>query len=371
MRAGEFQEDVVVITQHRYILLTLLGVCAVLLCVSAACITAQETPAPAENRTITDMAGRTVVVPSEIKRVICTSPPPSTFVYMVAPDRLAAWNSALGKNEYIPEKYAEGIEPIGGGGSVVVTNYELIISLNPDIVVVSCTTGDEATLASIAEQQKKLGSIPVVAVKDARNSTGYSAPIRFTGDLLGEEEQAEAMIAFYEGILATVTERAVSIPDGERVRVYYAEGPQGLATDPTGSVHSELIELCGGRNVADCALNPGSGMTEVSMEQIILWDPEVILVLDPEFYATIRTDPLWQDITAVKTDRVYLIPRTAFCWFDRPPGINRIIGIPWTAKVLYPDRFSDMDLEGLVKEYHELFLHISLSDDQIWGILNP
>jgi len=371
VRAGEFQKDVVVITKHCYILLTLLGVCAVLLCASAACIATPETSSTAENWTITDMAGRTVVVPSEIKRVICTSPPPSTFVYMVAPDRLAAWNSALGKNEYIPEKYAVGIEPIGGGGSVVVTNYELIISMHPDIVVVSCTTGDEATLASIAEQQKKLGSIPVVAVKDARNSTGYSAPIRFTGDLLGEEERAEAMIAFYEGILATVTERAVSIPDDERVRVYYAEGPQGLATDPTGSVHSELIELCGGRNVADCALNPGSGMTEVSMEQIILWDPEVILVLDPEFYATIRTDPLWQDITAVKTDRVYLIPRTAFCWFDRPPGINRIIGIPWTAKVLYPDRFSDMDLEGLVKEYHELFLHISLSDDQIRGILNP
>ena len=182
----------------------MLGFCAVLLCASAACIATPETPSSAENRTITDMAGRTVVVPSEIKRVICTSPPPSTFVYMVAPDRLAAWNSALGKNEYIPEKYAVGIEPIGGGGSVVVTNYELIISLNPDIVVVSCTTGDEATLASIAEQQKKLGSIPVVAVKDARNSTGYSAPIRFTGDLLGEEEQAEAMIAFYEGILATV-----------------------------------------------------------------------------------------------------------------------------------------------------------------------
>ena len=371
MRVGEFQEDVVVITQHRYILLTLLGVCAVLLCASAACIAAPETSAPPENRTITDMAGRTVVIPSEIKRVVCTSPPPSTFVYMVAPDRLVAWNLVSGKNDYIPEKYATNIESIGGDGSVVVTNYELLISMHPDIVVVSCNTGDEATLASIAEQQEKLGSIPVVAVKDARNSTGYSAPIRFTGDLLGEEEQAEAMITFYEGMLAMVAERAASIPDNERVRVYYAEGPQGLMTDPTGSVHSELIELCGGRNVADCALNPGSGMTEVSMEQIILWNPEVILVLDPEFYATIRTNPLWQEITAVKTDRVYLVPRTAFCWFDRPPGINRIIGIPWTAKVLYPDYFSDMDLEGLVKEYHELFLHISLSDGQVRDILNP
>jgi iron complex transport system substrate-binding protein len=113
------------------------------------------------------------------------------------------------------------------------------------------------------------------------------------------------------------------------------------------------------------------GMTEVSMEQVIRWDPEVILAGDPQFYATVRTDPLWQEITAVKTGRVYLIPRTAFCWFDRPPGINRIVGIPWTARTLYPDLFQDMDLVSLVREYHEIFLHVSLSDDQIHQILNP
>ena len=106
------------------------------------------------------------------------------------------------------------------------------------------------------------------------------------------------------------------------------------------------------------------------MEQVIAWDPDVILVENPGFYAAVGTDPVWQEITAVKTGRVYLTPRTAFCWFDRPPGINRIIGIPWTAKTLYPDLFRDMDLESLVREYHEIFLHVSLSDDQIHQILN-
>ena len=72
-----------------------------------------------------------------------------------------------------------------------------------------------------------------------------------------------------------------------------------------------------------------------------------------------------------KRTGVYLTPRTAFCWFDRPPGINRIIGIPWTAKTFYPDLFGDIDLEGLVREYHETFIHVSLTDDQIHQILNP
>jgi iron complex transport system substrate-binding protein len=361
--------DVVIITKHCHILLVMLGICAVLLCASAACTGTQTIESPAENRTITDMAGRTVVVPSEIKSVLCTSPPSTNLVYMVAPDRLAGW-SFLPEKEYTPEKYA-ALPVVGGWFGKQTGNYENFISMHPDIVIEGYTTDGGAARATVAERQEKMGSIPVVAVEDTTNSTGYSAPIRFMGDLLGEEEQAEAMISFYEGVLATVTERVASIPDDERVGVYYAEGPRGLTTDPTGSQHSELIELCGGRNIADCAITPGIGMTEVSMEQIIAWDPEVILAGDPGFYATVRTDPLWQDITAVKNGRVYLTPRTAFCWFDRPPGINRIIGIAWTAKVLYPDLFGDMDLEGLVREYHETFIHVSLTDDQIHQILNP
>jgi iron complex transport system substrate-binding protein len=346
-----------------------LGIFGVLLCASAACIATQDTPAPAENRTITDMAGRTVVVPSEIKSILCTSPPSTMLVYMVAPDRLAGWNFPPEKG-YTPERYM-ALPVVGGWFGKETGNYENFISMHPDIVVEGYTTDGGAALASVTERQQKMGSIPVVAVEDTVNATGYSAPIRFMGELLGEEKQAEAMIAFYEGVLGTVTERVASIPDGERVGVYYAEGPKGLTTDPSGSSHADLIDLCGGRNVAECPITPGIGMTEVSMEQIILWDPDVILAADPGFYATVRTDPLWQEITAVKTGRVYLIPRTAFFWFDRPPGINRIIGIPWTAKVLYPDLFSDMDLESLVREYHETFIHVSLSDDQIRDLLNP
>ena len=359
----------ITIPKNRYLLLILLGVCAVLLCASAACTGTQETPSADETRTITDMAGRTVVVPSEIRSVLCTSPPSTNLVYMVAPDRLAGW-SFTPEEDYTPAKYA-ALPVVGGWFGKEAGNYENFISMKPDIVIEGYTTDGGAAGATVAERQDKMGSIPVVAVEDTTNSIGYSAPIRFMGDLLGEEEQAEAMISFYEGALATVTGRVASIPDDERVGVYYAEGPKGLSTDPTGSQHSELIELCGGKNIADCALTPGMGMTEVSMEQIIRWDPDVILAGEPEFYAAVWTDPLWQDITAVKDGRVYLIPRTAFCWFDRPPGINRIIGIPWTANVLYPDLFSDMDLEDLIREYHEIFIHVSLTDDQIQGILNP
>ncbi len=324
-----------------------------------------------ETRTVTDMIGRTVEVPSEIKSVLCTAPPACNLVYMVAPDQLSGWNSVPAE-EYIPEKY-QSLPVIGSSQGTKQCNYELILSMHPDIFVTTSpnSPSDEAAYAAIEEQQEKLGSIPVVAIKDVVKSTGYSEPIRFTGQLLGEEKQAEAMIEYYERVLSEVRKQAALIPDNERVRVYYASDITGLQTALSGSYHTELIDLCGGINVAESMNASKTAFSEVSREQIIRWDPEVILAANPEFYASVQTDPVWQDISAVKTGRVYLIPHTAYSWFDMPPGPNQIIGIPWTAKTLYPDYFQDLDLESLVREYHEIFIHESLSDDQIRENLNP
>ena len=64
----------------------------------------------------------------------------------------------------------------------------------------------------------------------------------------------------------------------EGQRIYYAEGMKGLNTDPSGSVHSLLIDLAGGVNVAQTDILPGKGMTDVSLEQIYRWNPDLILV---------------------------------------------------------------------------------------------
>ena len=58
-------------------------------------------------------------------------------------------------------------------------------------------------------------------------------------------------------------------------------------TDPSGSQHSQVIDICGSNNVADCALIPGNGMTEVSIEQIMSWNPEVIITYSPQFYSNV------------------------------------------------------------------------------------
>ena len=318
-----------------------------------------------QTRTITDMAGREITIPADIGTVLCTSPPSAMLVYMIAPDKLAGWNDKLydSSKPYIPKKYHD--LPVSGGWFGTQTgNYETFISMSPDIVIEGYNTQGDFR-KTIIERQDNMGGIPVVGMEDTVNAKGYTEPIRFTGSLLGEEERAEDLIVFYEGIMQKVESRVSALNESDKPAVYYAEGPKGLWTDPEGSQHSQLIELCGGVNVADCPLTPGYGRTTVSMEQIIGWDPEIILAGDRAFYDSVYSSPEWKDIKAVKDGKVYLIPTTAFCWFDRPPGINRIIGIAWTAKTLHPGLFEDFDMREMAQYYHENFIHQALTEEQM------
>ncbi len=327
------------------------------------------------------MTGRTVVVPSDIKNVLCDWMQTVVVVYGVAPDKLEAWPSAMAQSndtkEFFPEKY--GLLPIvpgwkGGNGEG--GNYETFISKKPDVVIVSYypkTSGDTTALSLVSERQEKLAPIPVVALSDTMNITNSPALIQFMGDLLGEQDQAKDMIGFYNRVVDTVTQKVASIPEDKRVKVYYCIDKDGLST--SGRLYSDLIELCGGINVAtygnlsEAGLSAGS-VPKVSVEQVLTWNPDVIFAEDQSFCSKVVTDPAWMDINAVKNGRVYHVPKTGFSWFCCPPGINRIIGIPWAAKMMYPDLFMDMDLEELIKEFHTVFYHKSLSDDQVLKILN-
>lgn len=341
--------------------------------VNSGCTSTSSQPATTEKatKTITDMVGRTLQVPTTIDRVLTTVPMTTIAMYALAPEKLIGVNldpNKVNGKVYMPEKY-RALPNVGGWFGKQTGNYELFMSMNPDIIIEGEGIGEFRSV--LEEHETRFGAIPVVGVLDARNASAYDESILFIGRLVGAEEKAGELNEFYTRVLSTVKNRVSDISAHEKVRVYYSEGADGLQTDPMGSIHSELIELAGGINVADCQITPGMGMTLVSMEQVTKWNPEVIIVSDPVFYAEIYNDTLWQPITAVRNHRVYLIPQSPYPWFDRPPGINRIIGIPWTAKILYPEKFSDLDLSALTREFYHKFYHYELSESEVDSLLDP
>jgi len=317
------------------------------------------------NGQITDMAGRTISIPAEINKTYSTAGSVTILLYMLAPDTLIGWNSQNGTNNYMPVKYKKlpvlgGGEGQGGGTA----NYESVISKGPDIVFIG-HGGDNDTINSI---QQKFGEIPAVDIEGDNNLTNIIPSIKFMGTVLGNQNQANNLINFYTTVLDHVNSTVSTIPDSEKKTVYYARSADGLTTFAAGSPQTQLIAICGGKSIVQAPVASG-GMT-VSMEMVLSGNPDVIITSSSEFYNSVYSNQLWQNITAVKNKQVYLTPQDPFNWFESPPGANTIIGIPWTAKVLYPDKFQNLDLNNLTKTFYSDFYHYNLTDDQVSNIIS-
>jgi iron complex transport system substrate-binding protein len=335
---------------------------------AAGCTSQQNATQTVATKTITDMAGRTLTVPVNITKVLGTSPPETWVAYFLAPDTLAGWNYNVSSN-YTAAKYAN-LPVVGGWFGTTTGNYETFLSMNPNIILDGSITPGTNSNDTINDRQTHLNPIPVVEILDPANATNYAPEIKFVGDLLGAPENATKLIAFDNQMLQRINSTVANLTSSEKKKVYYAEGPQGLQTDPSGSQHSQLIDLCGGVNVATVAITPGNGKTQVSMEQVLAWNPDVIIAGDAGFYSQVYNNSNWQNINAVKNKQVYLVPSDPTGWIDRPPGVNTMIGLPWLAKVLYPDKFQDLNLTSLTKEFYADFYHYNLTNDQVTNILS-
>ena len=164
--------------------------------------------------------------------------------------------------------------------------------------------------------------------------------------------------------LKTILGRIEPIANAERPKVYYARGPRGLSTGLGGSINVETIEMLG-RNVAG---ETQGGLANVSIEQVLVWNPDVIVTIDQEFAATVRNDPSWAAAKAVRDNRIHLSPKMPFGWVDFPPSVNRLIGLWWLAKILYPERFP-ADLRTLTSDFYTRFYHVTPSSSQIDHVL--
>lgn len=321
----------------------------------------------AEGREIVDMAGRTVTVPDHITKVYGASPPATYLLYAVNPNLLAGLNFPFNpaERQYLNSS-VESLPVLGGWfGQGRTPNQEAILKVKPDVMVVWMWQ-QMATNEKIEQTAIQL-MLPMVYVRLDRLGD-YPETFRFMGKLLGREDRAHALSEYAVQALGAVEPAAKTIPEDGKVSVYYAEGRDGLSTECDQSLHTELINLAGGKNIYRCSPRDWYGMERISMEAVVAADPEVILAQEKEFVDGVYSDPRWQSIRAVKNKKVHLIPRSPFNWFDRPPSFMRLLGIRWLANILYPDRFP-FDPARETREFYNLFLGVQLNDHALQAVL--
>jgi len=325
-------------------------------------------PPVVQAKAFIDSAGRRIDVPDAIRRIFPAGPPASVTLFAVAPDKMLGWTRAPGPEAlpFLPARYAElpEIGRLTGRGNTV--NLENVVRLAPDLVLdVGSMTG---TYVSLADQVQEQTHIPAVLIGGRLAETATT--LRTVGGLLGVPERAEALARYAETLLGEVQEAVAKIPSANRLSVYVARGPRGLETAVAGSIASEVVDLVGARNVVGKDIGPRA-IVDASPEQILAWQPDVILTVDRRFYAAARTDPVWREVKAVQAEHIHFVPDLPFSWFDNPPAANRLIGLLWLGKLLYPASFPQ-DIRAEARRFYALFYQQEPTDVQLAELLaNP
>ena len=314
----------------------------------------------------TDSCGREVELPSEIDRIVPSGPLAQMVLYTLCPDKLQSLATPLTRTQkkYINKKYWD-LPVTGqfyGGGSTV--SYETIIATAPDVIIDIGETKDG--IADDMDSIQKSTGIPTVFVQ--AELTTMADAYETLGKITGEEKQAGDCAAYIRETLAEAEKYSARVPRSQRKRVLFSQGEYGTEVLGAGSIHSEVLDLVGAINVAQLNHLSSNGNSEVSMEQILTWNPEVVILSPDSNYDEIFSDPLWASVQAVKTGAVYEVPGAPYNWMDRPPSVQRILAVKWLGNLLYPEAFP-YDMIEETQEFYSLFYHDDLTQAEARALL--
>lgn len=324
---------------------------------------AQSGAADAGTVTITDMKGRQVTIPKNVKRILALHPIPTDLINIMAPDKQVSVDMVFASRLKTaqPQYTAEQFQRLSAlpvtGVFFKGLNTEQLVDLHPDVVI------DLVTDPNIDKLQQQL-KIPFIAVSKAPTSS-YEQTIRLLGKILNDEDRANELADFWAGTISDVQARTATVPDADRKSVIYV-GQNGnlLATPGKNTVFGSTIDTAGGKNVAD-ELTGAAATTEgnsVSMEQILTWNPEVIIAAGAEAKAKILADPKWKSIKAVKDGHVYS-PR-AFSGMD---GLQAVLGMVWLQGVLLDgdSATAQARVDQVTQQYYKLFYGTELGAEYL------
>lgn len=315
--------------------------------------------AMAETTLFTDDLGRSVEIPAEISRIVPSGPMTQIMLLALAPDLF------VGLGDQFPAS-AEGIIddtlfslPYFGRlyGSAELSVESLALAEPQLIIDIGEPKNDSAENLDALEMQTSIPAVFLGATLETMPDT-----YRRLGELLGRQQRAEELAAFLENTYA----RTVSIIEqvGEnKVDSLYVLGEEGLNVLAKGSYHAELIDmLTNNLAVVGNPLSKGTG-NEVSMEQLMLWDPEFILFAPQSIYKTAAADPSWSLMTAIANGRFVEVPEGPYNFMGMPPSVQRYLGMIWLTAVLYP-AYCDYDVKAEILEFYRLFYGCNLTDAQ-------
>ncbi len=356
----------------KYMLISFTALILTLFLVAAGCVGTNTTPdagtttattptpeggAATETITLTDGFAREVTIPSPPESVICSGSGCLRYlVYLqgqdavVGVDSIEKEESVMDARAYVHANPQFKDFPLIGEFRGK-DDPEKIIGIDPQVIFKCGSSGTAyATSAGEADTLQDKTGIPVVAFpygslrNDAEKAEMYGG-LRVMGQVIGKEDRAEEVIAYIEATMADLESRTADIPESEQKTAYiggvsYAGAHGIISTEPAYPpalwVHAENV-----------AAGLGSAHADVAKEALVDWDPDYIFIdigtaqlESGSAIEELKNDPALQGLSAVKDDGVYgVLP---YNYYSVNCG-SVLADAYFVGKVLYPDRFADVD----------------------------
>lgn len=336
----------------------------VLFCFMLALTACNSIPGPTNTVPITDMVGRTVMIPENPQRISGLDPFAGTGIIMFGwGDKMVATVGGVQRDLLLQAMCPSLADAavVKQEGSV---NAEALLNLRVDLII---TRGD--VYANTAEREKldKLG-IPYVVIEYDTMEDQCRAML-LIGEVLGEPEKAAAYEKYYRDTIEEVAGITAEIPDELKPTLYHSLNI-ATRTDVAGSLGAEWTELVGAKNVSLRAqLLVGETNYVTTLEQIFVWDPDVIICNETGVNQYILTNPMWQGLRAVREGRVYQIP-IGISRMGHHSSIETPLAIWWLAELLYPDYYPESKFLDELKWFYVEFFDYELDEKTIENILS-
>ena len=237
-------------------------------------------------------------------------------------------------------------------------NLEEIISLNPDVV-----------FGSNEKYREMFANVGIPFVNCMfTNYDEMKKSIKLTAEVFGGDaiSKADKYIAYLDRKLAEVKAVTDTVKDDERTTIVHGSSVYKMGVDGRNTIINDWIGYSGGINAA--ANDIDGNLQTMTMEQLLLWNPDVIITGDTEEEVEkIMSDDTWKNLKAVKEGRVYANPKGIFAW-DRY-GVEEALQFQWCSQKLYPELFADFDIKAELKMFYKEFLNYNLTDDEAEKII--
>lgn len=335
-----------------------------------------ETSAASESsteKTVTDVSGRDVTIPSDVTSIVNLWPSYTASLYVLGAGDLVKAQAQSGLvNSWTEFFYPKAADVPALGGTT--PSVEEIAKLDPDFVIVH----PSSIASGYADQLAEVG-IPALDLSlDSYDSMIDSYAV--LGSALGGEyqEKTDKLTTLIKEKLDRANELTADLSDEDKPVVYYITGMSDSLTSTAageGTMQQSWVETCGG-TYAPAQLEVSENTQEVTAEEVFAINPDVIFVgntYQHKLVEELKTMDGWKDLNAVKNNRVYTIPYGCFGW-DRY-GMESTLLIDYALYCLQPEIAEEngIDHDYLVSEviaFYKTFNGTEMTEEQAENMLN-